>query len=76
MVVDDPRHAYEVLLLRLHALDRRGELDSAEADALREEMDPLWAELDESERRLMADLSESLYGEVAATEDGDGDRRR
>lgn len=53
---------YAALLGRLHELDRRGAADSAEADELRERMDPLWSELSDEEQRLAVELSKHEEG--------------
>jgi hypothetical protein len=49
------------LLLKLHRLiaDRQG--DSDQADLLRDEMDPLWDEMDERERDRIRGLSADLH---------------
>jgi hypothetical protein len=50
------------LLLELHRLIGEGQGDSDQADRLRDEMDPLWDELDERERDRIRGLSEDLHG--------------
>lgn len=50
------------LLLRLHRVIGEGQGDSDQADRLRDEMDPLWEEMDERERDRIRGLSEDLHG--------------
>jgi hypothetical protein len=50
------------LLSRLHGLIAEGQGDSDQADRLRDEMDPLWDEMDEHERDRIRGLSEDLHG--------------
>src|SRR5579871_3919230 len=50
------------LLLELHRRIGEGQGDSDQADRLRDEMDPLWDEMDERERRRIRGLSEDLHG--------------
>jgi hypothetical protein len=47
-------------LLRLHALMIEGRADTPEADALRDEMDPLWYAMTPTERDRIGALSEDL----------------
>jgi hypothetical protein len=49
------------LILRLHRLIGEGQGDSDQADLLRDEMDPLWDEMDERERDRIRGLSEDLH---------------
>jgi tetratricopeptide (TPR) repeat protein len=55
---------YEKLVVRLHRELRHGGVDSADADAVRDEMDAPWAQLSTEERSALDLLSEDLY-EVA-----------
>jgi hypothetical protein len=50
------------LLLELHCLIGEGRGDTDQADRLRDEMDPLWDQLDERERDRIGGLSEDLHG--------------
>jgi len=61
---ETPYAQHERLLRQLHDLNRAGKLDSAEADALRDEMDPSWSALSVEERARLAQLSEDLYLEA------------
>lgn len=49
------------LMVKLHQLISRGEGDSDAADAIRDEVDPLWDRLDARERELYRRLSMDLY---------------
>lgn len=61
--------AYIRLSLRLHILDGQGRLESEEAEALRDQMDPLWYAMSQQERDLSGAFSEQIYQaqEVAAS---------
>jgi len=47
----DAYRDYLRLLKQLHRLDRKGKLDSDQAEAIREKMDGLWRELSNEERK-------------------------
>lgn len=51
---------YWRLLRRLHKLDCKGKLDSDQAEAIRNEMDGLWRELSDEERKRVERLSAKL----------------
>jgi tetratricopeptide (TPR) repeat protein len=58
---------YARLLRDLHQLSLEGKDDSAEAVALRDEMDALWHGLSDKEKARLAGLSEDLYSLVEGT---------
>ena len=58
--IDRPFAEYVSLLRRLHRLFTDGKGDSAEADALRDEMDVPWHELTEEERGIVSGLAADL----------------
>ena len=47
---DDPMSQYLATLARLERLIADGRCDSPEADAIRDELDPLWRALSDEER--------------------------
>jgi tetratricopeptide (TPR) repeat protein len=55
-----PERAYSVLLLNLNELIEKGDGDSHEADALRDEMSGYWSSFTEDQRQRMRWLSEDL----------------
>jgi tetratricopeptide (TPR) repeat protein len=62
-----------MLLGELHDLGRRGQLDSPEADALREQMEVPWASLSDVQKQRVSGLSADLYalaGEELVTDPG------
>jgi hypothetical protein len=58
---ESPLRAYTRLLLRLHELIAAGKGDTANADAVRDEMDAPWRSLGSAEQELAGGLSEDLY---------------
>lgn len=64
----DPYSSYESLLVRLHELDRAGAVDSEDADAVRDQMDELWARLGRFELERLANLSAELTGDSAESQ--------
>lgn len=57
-----PFEEYVRLLLHLHTLVDSGRGESSEADAVRDKMDRPHLALSEEERRIVALVSEALYG--------------
>jgi tetratricopeptide (TPR) repeat protein len=54
---------YQTLLFELHRLGAQGQFESAEAEAIRAQMDSPWTSLSETERARLANLSEDLYAD-------------
>ena len=52
---------YEVMLTALHELMAEGKSDTDEAEAIRDEMDRVWPQLDEKEIDFLRGLSSDLY---------------
>jgi hypothetical protein len=55
------RDQHEELLVQLHREMKEGRRDGERADQIGDEMNRLWAELDDRERELFDELSEDLY---------------
>jgi len=55
---------FETLLRELDRLDRLGESDGPRADAIREEMEPLWQSMNSEEQSAMRTLSAKLNLEI------------
>lgn len=64
---ESPAEEYARLLGKLHELITQGEGDSAEADAIRDEMDGPWYALTEQERERLNGLSEDLSAGAEGT---------
>lgn len=61
MTTEPAYSRYEALLKRLHDLNVRGELDSPEADLVREDMEEPWSRLSDDDKAQLAGLSSDLY---------------
>ncbi len=60
-VMSNARHRHEALLVQLHREMKEGRGSGDRANAIGDEMNDLWAKLDNEERELFDELSEDLY---------------
>jgi len=74
-----PPQAFSQFLRNLHELIREGQGESAEADALRDQMDALWHGFSEQQQHRFSGLSEDLYsiaeGSCSSVEMSPSDRK-
>jgi hypothetical protein len=59
--MSDARSSHEALLVALHQEMKAGRRNGERANAIGDEMNELWAALDDEERELFDELSEDLY---------------